>query len=65
MSYNRVEEELDMTVEDFANWLLALPEEYKTKKIWFIDISMPYKDKPLEVESSPSGSHISIVDSKD
>ena len=51
-----------MTVEDFANWLLALPNEYKKKQIWFIDINMVYKDKPLNVEVSPSGSHIYIED---
>lgn len=54
--------EIEMTVEDFANWLLALPDDTKQKKIWFIDITMPWKGKGLWVEKSPSESHVSIED---
>ena len=51
-----------MTLEDWANWILALPDEYKKKQIWFVDISYPYKDKPLNLEMSPTGTHVSIED---
>jgi len=56
------EVELNMTVEDFANWLLSLGKEYTQKQIWEIDVSYPYKGKDWDIEISPSGSHISIKD---
>lgn len=54
-----------MTVEDFAKWLLTFPREDLRKEIWFIDISYPYKNKPLNFETSPNGTHISIEDTDD
>lgn len=56
------ETELDMTVEDFAKWLLELPADIRKKKIWFIDVVRPYKGKPLVVEDSKSKAFISIED---
>jgi hypothetical protein len=56
------EAEIEMTIEDFADWLKALPEDTRSKRIWFIDITFPWKGKPLIVEESPSKSHISIED---
>jgi hypothetical protein len=56
-------EELKMTLEDFAKWILELPDETKKKQIWFIDITAPYRGKPLEMDESPSGTHVSIEDS--
>lgn len=56
---------IEMTLEDFANWILALPDSYKGKKIWYIDITMPYKGKGLNVEESPTKEYIAIEDSKD
>jgi hypothetical protein len=50
----------NLTVEDFANWLLALPSDIRKKQIWYIDIGMQYKGKPLLVDTSPSGTHICI-----
>lgn len=55
----------DMTLEDFANWLLTLPSDLKGKKIWFIEIGEQYKDKPLYVDLSPSGTHVSIEEAHD
>jgi hypothetical protein len=54
-----------MTVRDFAKWLLTLPKEDLNKEIWFIDITYPFKDKPLNTETSPSGTHLSIEDIND
>lgn len=55
----------EMTVEDFANWLLQLDDEVKKKKIWFIDINKPYKSKGLWVDKSFSGEYVSIEDAQD
>jgi hypothetical protein len=59
--YRRLPEETQhMTLEDFAIWILALPKDIKGKQIWFIDIGTQYKGKPLNMEVSPSGTHVSI-----
>jgi hypothetical protein len=58
-------DDFEMTVEDFAKWLLTLDDEVKKKKIWFIDINKPYKSKGLWIDKSPSGQYISIEDSHD
>lgn len=57
-------DDFEMTIEDFANWLLQQDDEIKSKKIWFIDITTPYKGKPLFIDKSPSGDFISIEDAK-
>lgn len=53
------------TVEEFANWLLALPDDVKRKKIWFIDVNQPYKGKGLWVDNSFSEKFISVEDAHD
>lgn len=44
----------DTTYEEFANWLLQLPDEIKLKKIWYIDLNQMYKSKPVDFLPSPS-----------
>ena len=53
-----------MTVEEFAKWLLS-HEQYLDKKIWKIDITLPYKGKALFVDESPSKEYISVEDARD
>lgn len=62
MSNPNDETELNMTVEEFAQWLLELPPDIRQKQIWFIDITRPYKGKPLNVEESPTGEYVMIED---
>lgn len=53
------------SVEEFAQWLLSLPDDVKKKKIWFIDINQPYKGKGLWFDDSFSDKFVSIEDCLD
>jgi hypothetical protein len=59
------ETNIEMTLGEFAEWLQSLPEDTKNKKIWFIDITMPWKGKPLYMEESPTGNFVSVEDVRD
>ena len=50
------------TVKEFAEWLLSLPQDVQSRKIWFIDISMPYKGKGLWTDEGLSEEFITIED---
>lgn len=54
-----------MTAEDFANWILQLPDDVKKRKISFIDITKPYKGKGLYVDETFSKEFITIEDCHD
>lgn len=60
MQHRLPDEKMEVTLEDFANWLLQLPEEIRTKQIWYIDIGKMYKGKPVDFDFSPSKSHVAL-----
>lgn len=63
---NREEDVIpEFTVESFAQWMLTLPDEIKKKKIWYIDITRPYKGKGLWVDENFSKTHVTIEDAID
>ena len=55
----------DTTYEEFANWLLQLPVEIRSKKIWYVDLNLMYKSKPVDFVASPSKEYLGLEELHD
>jgi hypothetical protein len=59
------EDKMEVTWEDFANWILTLPEEIQSKQIWYIDIGALYKGRPIDFVASPTKAFIGLEELND
>ena len=55
------DDKMEVTWEDFGKWIQELPEDIKTKQVWFIDLGKMYKGKPIDFSFSPTKEFVGMV----